>query len=73
MPPLLGVSDVKRKVQVFVSYSQSDAGLAHRIASDLESVQIRIWIAPESIHPGEGWVDAISREFEESTHVVVIL
>jgi hypothetical protein len=73
MPPLLGVSDVKRKVQVFVSHSQSDAGLAHRIASDLESVQIRIWIAPESIHPGEGWVDAISRGFEESTHVVVIL
>ena len=64
---------MKKKIQVFVSHTESDADLAHRVASYLESVGIRIWIAPESIHPGEGWVDSINRGLEESTHVVVLL
>jgi formylglycine-generating enzyme required for sulfatase activity len=39
----------------------------------LRRLGVSVWIAPESIRPGEGWVDAIERGLEESSHVVVVL
>jgi hypothetical protein len=33
----------------------------------------KVWISPESINPGESWVDAINRGLEESSHMVVLL
>ena len=59
--------------QVFVSYATEDAQFAHRLADDLQRLGIQVWIAPESIHPGEGWVRAIERGLAESSHVVVVL
>ena len=64
---------MKRKRQVFVSHTNADAALAHRLGHDLAAVGLGVWIAPESIAPGEGWVDAINRGLAESSDVVVLL
>ncbi len=64
---------MKRRIQVFVSHTKSDAELAHRLAADLANAGLGIWIAPDSILPGEGWVDAINRGLEESSDLVVLL
>jgi formylglycine-generating enzyme required for sulfatase activity len=58
---------------VFISYATADAQFAHRLADDLRRLGAQVWIAPESIRPGEGWVSAIERGLEESSHVVVAL
>ncbi len=60
--------------QVFISHnSEKDAQLAHRLAADLRERGVQIWIAPQSIRPGEGWVDAINRGLEQSSHMVIML
>ena len=59
--------------QVFISYAKQDAQFAHRLADDLQRLGIQVWIAPESILGGEGWVSAIERGLEESSHMVVVL
>lgn len=60
-------------MQVFISYDQKDTLLAHRLANDLKQYSVRVWIAPESIRPGETWVEAINHGLQESSHVAVIL
>lgn len=42
--------------QVFISHATADAQFAHRLADDLRRLGMKVWIAPESIRPGEGWV-----------------
>jgi formylglycine-generating enzyme required for sulfatase activity len=59
--------------QVFISYATKDAKFAHRLANDLQRLGVQVWIAPESIRPGEGWVSAIERGLEESSHMVTVL
>jgi len=59
--------------QVFISHAKEDAQFAHRLADDLRRLGVQVWIAPESIHPGESWVDAIERGLEESSHTVSVL
>ncbi|MEJ2554733.1 MAG: SUMF1/EgtB/PvdO family nonheme iron enzyme [Anaerolineae bacterium] len=62
-----------KRMQVFISHAHKDADFAHRLAADLKRLGVRIWIAPESIRPGEGWVKAIERGMRESNHVVIVL
>jgi formylglycine-generating enzyme len=50
--------------QIFISHAHEDAGFAHRLAADLGARGWRPWIAPDSIRPGEKWVDAINRGLE---------
>jgi hypothetical protein len=59
--------------QVFVSHATQDAEFAHRLAGDLQRLGIPVWIAPNSIRPGESWVDAIERGLGESSHMLVVL
>jgi len=59
--------------QVFVSHAHQDAELAQRLAADLEARGFAVWIAPDSIRPGEKWVEAISRGLDESGVFVVLL
>ena len=59
--------------QVFISYDSEDTQFAHRLANDLQRLGVQVWIAPESIRPGESWVSAIERGLKESSHVVVVL
>jgi len=60
-------------MKVFISHATADAHFAHRLADDLQRLDLQVWIAPESIRPGEGWVSAIERGLEESSHMVVVL
>ncbi len=50
--------------QVFISHAHEDAEFAHRLAADLAARGWRPWIAPDSIRPGEKWVEAINRGLE---------
>jgi formylglycine-generating enzyme required for sulfatase activity len=59
--------------QVFISHANEDADFAHRLAADLKRLGVRVWIAPESIRPGEEWVDAIERGLGESSHILIVL
>ena len=59
--------------KVFISHDSEDAQFAHRLANDLQRLGVQVWIAPESILPGENWVDAIERGLSESSHVLVVL
>ena len=52
--------------QVFISHARLDADFAHRLAEDLRGRGWAVWIAPESIRPGEKWVAAIERGLAES-------
>ena len=52
--------------QIFISHAYEDADLAHRLASDLRQHGWHVWIAPDSILPGEKWVSAINRGLAES-------
>ena len=59
--------------QVFISHAHEDTEFAHRLAADLRAAGWRVWISPDSILPGEKWVDAIERGLEASGVFVVAL
>jgi class 3 adenylate cyclase len=59
--------------QIFVSHAHEDAEFAQRLASDLEAEGWPVWLAPDSIQPGEKWVEAINRGLEESGIFVLLL
>ena len=59
--------------QIFLSHATADAEFAHTLAADLRAEGWRVWIAPESIQPGEKWVEAIDRGLETSGVFVVAL
>ena len=59
--------------QVFISYDSEDAHFAHCLADDLRRLGVQVWIAPDSIRPGESWVAAIERGLSESSHMLVVL
>ena len=53
--------------QIFLSHARQDAEFAHHLADDLRRYGWEIWIAPDSIRPGEKWVEAINRGLAESS------
>jgi formylglycine-generating enzyme required for sulfatase activity len=59
--------------QIFVSYANPDTEIAHRLAEQLRRNGHRVWIAPESILPGEKWVAAISRGLDSSGVFLLVL
>jgi len=59
--------------RVFISHAHQDAATAHQLAVDLTAAGRPVWIAPESILPGEQWVDAIGRGLETSGMFVLLL
>ncbi len=60
--------------QVFISYSTKDASpLANKLAKDLRNKGRSVWIAPDSIVPGEKWGEAIERGLQESGIFVLLL
>jgi len=59
--------------QIFISHAHQDAKLAQRLAADLEAEGYPVWIAPDSILPGEKWATAISRGLDESGIFVLLL
>lgn len=67
------VAIVRDPRQIFISHAHQDADFAHRLADDLRARGWRVWITPESIRPGEKWVDAINRGLEGSGVFVLVL
>jgi uracil-DNA glycosylase len=59
--------------QLFISYATEDVSFARRIANSMQSANVEVWIAPDSIHPGEDFVDAIQRGLENTTHLLVVM
>lgn len=59
--------------QLFISYAHEDTEFAHRLTSDLRQRGWRVWIAPDSIRPGEKWVEAIERGLDESGRFVLVI
>ncbi len=59
--------------QIFISHAHQDAELAQRLAADLRAHGWQTWFAPDSIQPGEQWVEAINRGLEESGIFLVLL
>ena len=59
--------------QIFISHANRDADLAHGLAQDLRAHGWQVWIAPDSIQPGEKWVEAIGRGLEESGVFVLVV
>ncbi len=59
--------------QVFISHAHQDANFAHRLAKDLQKHGWRVWIAPDSIRPGEKWGEAIDRGLSESGIFIAVL
>ena len=59
--------------RAFISHDNADAPSAHRLARALEQAGVGVWIAPESILPGENWVDAVNRGLRECQVLVLLL
>ena len=68
--PALLTRDRRR---VFISHAHQDAATAQRLAAGLAAAGRPVWIAPDSILPGEQWVDAIGRGLEISGIFALLL
>ncbi len=71
--PLVLPRPVRDPNQVFISYAHQDAEFAQTLAFDLQNAGWRVWIAPDSIRPGEKWAAAIERGLGGSGVFLVIL
>lgn len=58
--------------QVFISHAHEDDAFARRLSADLQADGWAVWIAPDSIQPGETWVEAINRGLEESSYYLLV-
>jgi hypothetical protein len=73
VPDNLAPFKTRNPNQVFICHAHEDAELAYRIASDLREAGVTVWLAPDSIQPGEKWVSAINRGLSESGVFLLLL
>lgn len=59
--------------QIFLSHASQDNEFAYRLAEDLREHGWQIWMAPDSIRPGEKWVEAIERGLAESGIFLLVI
>lgn len=59
--------------QVFLSYSSEDADVAHRVVRALRAGGIQVWMAPESIRPGDVYNEAIVAGLRSSDALAVLV
>lgn len=64
---------VRQPRQIFISHASSEKEFAHKLAADLRAKGWAVWIAPESIRPGEKWVTAVGRGLDESGVFLLLL
>ena len=57
---------------VFISYASEDNATADAVCTVLEKNQVRCWIAPRDVLPGERYADAIMRGIRRSKLMVVV-
>lgn len=59
---------------IFISYdTASDFEFAHRLAKELTANEQSVWIAPDSIDPGESFPSAIERGLDSASVFLLIL
>ncbi|KAA3654800.1 MAG: TIR domain-containing protein [Chloroflexi bacterium] len=73
LDPPNSVTQQRNQRQIFISHAHQDAVFAKRLARDLKKQGWEIWIAPDSILPGEKWVEAINRGLAESGVFLLVL
>lgn len=71
--PTNNVPQIGNETTVFISHSSKDSTFANRISRDIKDIGLHVWKAPESILPGEGWVEAIQRGLQRSSFVILIV
>ena len=57
---------------IFISYANEDKGIADAICTNLESNQIRCWIAPRDVAPGDKYVSSLVHAIDTSKIFIVI-
>lgn len=57
---------------IFISYSSKDKVVANTICAKLEQDQMKCWIAPRDISPGEEWASGIVRGIDNAKCIVVV-
>lgn len=58
---------------VFISYSSEDRPVARRIAADLQSRGVRVWLDEYEILPGDRIVDKIAEGIRRSEYLIVLI
>ena len=71
--PLAPMSYTRNPRQIFLSHANQDAEFARRLADDLELEGWHVWLAPDSIAPGEQWAGAIERGLATSAVFMLVL
>jgi len=69
----MGESSTVESQSYFLSYSRSDQGFALRLAADIRSRGISLWIDQLDIRPSEHWDRAIEQAVRDSRGIVVVL
>ena len=59
--------------RVFISFARGDQEAAQRLARDLKSAGIEVWIDIERIRPGQRWRPAITEAIERCEYFIAIL
>lgn len=74
-PPLpQPIGEITRNPRrVFISHAHQEYDFARQLAGDLRAHGWETWLAPDSIRPGEKWVEAINRGLAESGVFVLVL
>ncbi len=59
--------------EVFISYASQDSAVAESVCSALEHADIRCWLAPRDVMPGDFYGDAIVHAIDAAKAIVLIL
>lgn len=59
--------------QVFISYATPDEDFARKLAADLRTWNVPVWVAFDCIRRGELWADAIDHALQASGICIVVL
>lgn len=66
-------ADAPRRLKVFLSHSSPDKALARRLARDLQSAQVEVWLDQWQIGVGESFEQRIAQGLANTDFVVVLL
>ena len=68
-----GAGSARSRLKVFLSHSSADKELARRLAHDLQSANVEVWLDQWQIGVGEAFEQRIARGLDETDFVLVLL